>query len=91
MSKKYRDSQGVVHMLLLGDPKSDWVEVDEDPTQGPDPNYRPPYNYLRMGAYPKLEEQLDMLWHELQTSGSISSTGSWFNTIKNVKDQFPKP
>ena len=89
-NKKYRDSEGTVHILLMGKPKQDWVEIDEDPTQGPDPNYRPPYNYLRMGKYPKIEEQLDMLWHELNTSGSISSTGTWFNSIKSVKEEFPK-
>ena len=91
MNKKYKDSQGTIHILLMGQPKADWVEVEEDPTQGPDPNYKPPYNYQRKKAYPKLEDQLDMLWHELQTSGSLSANGQWFTTIKNVKEQFPKP
>lgn len=91
MSKKYRDSEGTIHMLLMGKPKEDWVEVEEDPTKGPDPNYKPPYKYQRMGAYPKIEEQLDMLWHELQNSGTLSTNGQWFNQIKNVKDEYPKP
>ena len=32
-----------------------------------------------------------MIWHELNTSGSISTDGEWFQSIKTVKDTFPKP
>ena len=41
--------------------------------------------------YPGWREQLDMLYHELETSGSLTISGSWFNTIKSVKDENPKP
>jgi hypothetical protein len=41
--------------------------------------------------YPQLGEQFDMLYHELATSGSLSISGSWFQSIKNVKDSYPKP
>ena len=41
--------------------------------------------------YPEVGEQLDMLFHELETTGSLSISGSWFNTIKAVKDANPKP
>jgi septation ring formation regulator EzrA len=36
-------------------------------------------------------EQLDMLWHELDTTGSITKDGEWFNAIKMVKTDNPKP
>ena len=41
--------------------------------------------------YPSTGEQLDMLYHELETSGSLTISGSWFNTVKTVKDANPKP
>ena len=41
--------------------------------------------------YPLVTDQLDMLYHELETSGSLTISGSWFNTIKSVKDANPKP
>ena len=41
--------------------------------------------------YPSTGEQLDMLFHELETSGSLTISGSWFNTVKAVKDANPKP
>jgi len=47
--------------------------------------------YKKVRRYPKVQEQLDMLWHEINTSGSISTDGTWFNAIKDVKDTNPKP
>ena len=41
--------------------------------------------------YPSTGEQLDMLYHELETSGSLTISGSWFNVVKAVKDANPKP
>jgi hypothetical protein len=35
--------------------------------------------------------QFDMLYHELEISGSLTISGSWFNTVKTVKDANPKP
>ena len=41
--------------------------------------------------YPEWGEQLDMLYHELETSGSLTTSGSWYKIIKSVKDENPKP
>jgi hypothetical protein len=55
------------------------------------------YKELRKAAYPSVEEQLDMLWHELNTRGSVTSDNAddvasvWFNVINEVKERFPKP
>jgi len=35
--------------------------------------------------------QLDMLWHEVDTTGTITKDGEWFNAVKAVKDAHPKP
>ena len=53
--------------------------------------YDTQYQRDREHQYPKLGAQLDMLWHELNESGSISINGQWFNTLKSVKDNNPKP
>ena len=49
------------------------------------------YQRDREHQYPKIGAQLDMLWHELNTTGTISKDGEWFNVIKDVKDSIPKP
>lgn len=89
--KKYQDPDGNIHTILKDStPGPDWELYVENPFSFPDPNYTPPYNAMRQSRYPMIENQLDMLWHELNTSGSISTNGEWFNEIKNVKDSYPK-
>jgi hypothetical protein len=91
MNTKYIDSNGDYHWLLQGEPMEDWTEVVEDENQLPDLNYQIPYDAQRMNSYPTIGNQLDMLWHELNQSGSLTTNGEWFNQIKSVKDTFPKP
>ena len=38
-----------------------------------------------------MQEQLDLLFHEMTASGSLTISGSWYKTIKTVKDANPKP
>lgn len=47
------------------------------------------YTKKRVAAYPSLEEQLDMLWHGMNT-GEIPKTEPFYTTIKQVKDTYPK-
>lgn len=49
------------------------------------------YADKRRSEYPVIGNQLDMLWHELNNSGSLSTDGEWFNTIQQVKENNPKP
>ena len=46
--------------------------------------------YKKVRRYPKVQEQLDMLWHELNNSGSITTDGNWYQSIQQVKQQHPK-
>jgi hypothetical protein len=46
---------------------------------------------IRELQYPKVVDQLDMLWHELTTVGNISKNGEWYQTINTIKNQYPKP
>jgi|TARA_B100000085_G_scaffold31753_1_gene26197 hypothetical protein len=41
-------------------------------------------------SYPKIEEQLDKLWHDID-QGKLDKNGEFYKYIKNVKDTFPKP
>jgi len=90
-NRKFRDNNGDIHFLIQGEPQEDWVEIITDPNELPDPNYQIPYDAQRMHSYPTIGNQLDMLWHELNQSGSLSTNGEWFQSIQSVKDEFPKP
>jgi hypothetical protein len=48
------------------------------------------YKLARGIAYGSPGEQLDMLFHELKATGSISSTGTWATHIAIVKTNIPK-
>ena len=50
-----------------------------------DPDYDP-----KDGTYPDLGEQLDALYHDIET-GTLTTDGNFFKTIKAVKDKYPKP
>ena len=57
------------------------------------------YKFLRAKEYATnvskkqgLEEQLDLLWHDMDNGkfGEDAKTGEWFKAIKKVKDDNPK-
>jgi len=43
----------------------------------------------RASEYPKLKEQLDLLYKDL-VAGKVDATGEWAKKIKKVKDDNPK-
>jgi len=47
------------------------------------------YKNLRAVEYPSLANQLDMLWHAIDT-GSLSKDSEFYKTLKMVKDKYPK-
>lgn len=48
------------------------------------------YKSDRADAYPDLADQLDMLWHAID-SGTLDKTSDFYTTLKQVKDTNPKP
>lgn len=46
------------------------------------------YQRLRQPAYPRIETQLDMLYHDIK-NGTLDS-GQWISAIEAIKQQFPK-
>ena len=47
------------------------------------------YKVSRGQEYPQITDQLDMLWHAINTN-SLNQTSDFYTTIKAVKDKYPK-
>jgi hypothetical protein len=45
--------------------------------------------YQRLRQYPTIGDQLDMLWHAIDTN-SLNKTSDFYTAIKAVKDAHPK-
>ena len=48
------------------------------------------YAYDRCNEYPDGFEQFDMLWHAINEGTDLKSS-EWFQTIKAIKEKYPKP
>ncbi len=48
------------------------------------------YKAQRAKEYPSIQDQLDMLWHSMD-AGTFPKSSLFFNTIKAIKDKYPKP
>jgi hypothetical protein len=59
-----------------------WVERDAPFTDN---------SVARKVAYGDVGAQLDMIYHELSETGSISPSGDWYQHITTVKSAIPKP
>lgn len=47
------------------------------------------YASKRHLSYPKIKDQLDMIWHAMER-GEIPVAAEFFDAIKAVKDKYPK-
>ena len=47
------------------------------------------YQRDRESAYADIKDQLDQLWHDID-DGKLDKTGSWYKSVKDVKDANPK-
>lgn len=47
------------------------------------------YQTQRMMEYPGIADQLDMLYHAIDT-GTLDKTSDFYTTLKAVKDKYPK-
>ena len=68
------------------------VTIDEDAvtTKANELTAANAYIGKRINAYPAIEEQLDMLYHDM-TAGKGDKTGDWYTAIAKVKSDNPKP
>jgi hypothetical protein len=53
-------------------------------------NHSEPHGPLRQAEYPKVEDQMDMLWHAMD-DGVIPKVEPFYSQIKAIKDKYPKP
>lgn len=47
------------------------------------------WEHWRKEEYPNIGDQLDMLWHAMD-SGALPKVDSFYNSIKDIKDKYPK-
>jgi hypothetical protein len=47
------------------------------------------YQKSRASEYPEIADQLDMLWHSMD-SGEIPKSAAFYSAIKTIKDKYPK-
>lgn len=48
------------------------------------------YKRKRAKEYPPIEEQLDMLYHDIKNGATLDKEGRFFTTINKVKEKNPK-
>jgi hypothetical protein len=49
------------------------------------------YQRNRASSYPKVEDQLDMLWHMMDQGIIPGKNSNWYNSLLAVKNNYPKP
>jgi len=50
------------------------------------------YKYEREFKYPNVKEQLDLLWHAIDADADLKiKFSTWYDVIKKVKEEYPKP
>ena len=76
----WKDSSDIVSKKII-DAKAAEIETDYVSKQ---------YQRDRANIYPEIKEQLDMLWHAID-SGTLDKTSDFYTTLKKVKDDNPKP
>jgi hypothetical protein len=47
-------------------------------------------NFVKEEGYEAIAEQLDKLWHDID-NGTLDKTGSFYTSIKTIKDKWSKP
>ena len=70
------DKDGKEVSINMSDVDADFAKID--------------YKNKRYAAYPRWQEQLDMLYHDI-VAGKLDTTGTWATHIKAIKEANPKP
>ena len=72
-----------------GRPQPTWEEIEEEIIREVKLYNYYLYERTREEQYPKIGEQLDMLYHDIK-NGKLKD-GSWVKSIETVKENNPKP
>jgi hypothetical protein len=83
-----------------------WVDAPDDITLDWTLEYSPSQNRMvwverdapytdnavaRKVAYGKIEEQLDIIYHDIAENGALNADGAWFQHVAAVKSMIAKP
>lgn len=75
-----------------------WLRLEDGTYEDPHADTRDefgnpvePWIMQRMRAYAPTGDQMDMLFKELRDTGTISTSGEWYQHIVAVKEALPKP
>ena len=83
----YPNIVNVIDDEIAYDADGNQVQYDKDAVQA----YINANAYIakRQPNYPSIGDQLDMLWHAIDTN-SLNKTSDFYTAIKAVKDAYPK-
>ena len=80
-----------IHILINGDDKeSKLQELLTEVERLNQLNTANAYKTTRRTKYPTVTDQLDMLWHAIDT-GTLDKSSDFYTTLKSVKNNYPKP
>lgn len=75
---------------------AEWNHADTQPTEAEittaDAEWHTENDYKnnRRPEYPDIGDQLDMIWHLIDSGGTLDKTSDFYTSIKVVKDAHPK-
>jgi hypothetical protein len=68
-----------------------WDDILKEIEKDKEEYERQKYARDRASKYPNAAEQLDDLWHIINSGKVIDHNSNWFKHIKSIKEQYPKP
>jgi hypothetical protein len=74
-----------------GLPPPNWKEIEQIVEEDRKQNESLQYARDRKAAYASLEDQLDMIWSDMQKNKIAFQDSIWYNSIKEIKEKYPKP
>jgi hypothetical protein len=73
-----------------GLPAPTWQEVMDQMEIDKKEYDRLQYFRDRSAEYPNITEQLDMIWHDMNSGTIAGKDSKWFNLINSIKLKYPK-
>tara|TARA_Y100000034_G_scaffold123301_1_gene169872 strand:+ start:1440 stop:1715 length:276 start_codon:yes stop_codon:yes gene_type:complete len=91
MADLYRNVNGVRVQLTAEESASKVAEWKQNAATASATAYMRPRRDAYFDAFGDFGSEFDCIYHELETSGSLTTSGSWYQTIKSIKEANPKP
>ena len=91
MANLYRMVNGVRIQLTAEESASKVAEWKRNKAAASAIAYRRTRREAYSEAFGDYGSEFDFIYHELETSGSLTTSGSWFQKIKSIKEANPKP